>query len=91
MDTPAEDKSKGLTPVRAADLRQQIERLQALIADQQGLNSHAMLVTLTPPTPAEAQRARSQQIELIAGKGLGELGERLHDWICGGPAAGSGI
>ena len=61
------------------------------LADQQGLNSHAMLVTLTPPTPAEAQRARSQQIELIAGKGLGELGERLHDWICGGPAAGSRI
>ena len=35
LDTPAEDKSKGLTPVRAADLRQQIERLQAMLADQQ--------------------------------------------------------
>ena len=53
------------------------------LADQQGLNSRAMLVTLAPPTAAEAQRAKSQQIALVAGKELGKLGEHLHDWISG--------
>ena len=61
------------------------------LADQQGLNSHAMLVTLTPPTPAEAQRARSQQIELVAGKALGSLREHLYEWITGAPPDATSI
>ena len=57
------------------------------LADQQGLASQAMLVALASPTAAEAQRARSQRIELVAGRGLADLTERLQSWISGAPAA----
>ena len=51
------------------------------LADQQGLNSRAMLVSLSGPTPAEAQRAQSQHIELLSGGKLRDLRQHLQDWI----------
>lgn len=53
----------------------------ASLADQQGLNSRAMLVSLSGPTPAEAQRAQSQHIKLLSGGALKDLRQHLQDWI----------
>lgn len=53
----------------------------ASLADQQGLNSRAMLVSLSAPTPAEAQRAESQHIELLWGGKLVALQQHLREWI----------
>lgn len=46
-----------------------------------GLDAHAMLVTLNSPTPNEQTRADLQELEIINGKQLLKIRQRLRDWI----------
>ena len=46
-----------------------------------GLQAQAMLVTLGIPSYAEQNRAELQELELIDGRELLQIRERLHDWI----------
>ena len=50
-----------------------------------GLQSEAMLVVLGAPSLAEMERADLQQLEIVSGKELPQMREKLRRWIKGCP------